>query len=120
MERPAFVLTGDLFFRVKIETVASATGAALTAVESVSALPDRGLDDALVLVDLGYRSGRPLEAIAKLKSRPDAPTVVAFGSHQDREGLKGARDGGADRVVARSTFVEILPQLLAREGLDER
>lgn len=116
MDRPTFVLTKDLFFRVKIETVAGAAGTTVTPVDTVEGLPARGLDGALVLVDLGHREAQPLDAIATLKSRPDAPTIVAFGSHQDREGLKGARDGGADRVVARSTFVEILPQLLGADG----
>ena len=41
--------------------------------------------------------------------------VVGFVSHVDVELVKGAREAGADEVMARSGFVERLPGLLAQE-----
>jgi hypothetical protein len=38
--------------------------------------------------------------------------VVAFGPHREGDAFRAAREAGADRVLARSAFVERLPELL--------
>ncbi len=108
MQRVIHVACDDLFFRAKIEATAQAAGANVTFVDSIDGLEG----DGLLLVDLNYRAIDPVDAIRRLKSSSETMIVVAFGSHTDREGLKGAQGAGADQVMARSTFVERLPDLL--------
>ena len=69
---------------------------------------------ALVILDLNSARTRPLEILAALKADPllaEIPTV-GFVSHVDTPTIEAAREAGADRVLARSAFVEQLPQLL--------
>lgn len=108
------VLTGDLFFRVRIETVAEAAGVPVRF--AGSAEEARGA--ATVLVDLA-EGERAIEAVEALKAGPDAPYVVGFGPHREGEAFRRARAAGADLVLARSAFVERLPRLL-REGAPPR
>jgi CheY-like chemotaxis protein len=120
---PVQVLTGDLFFRARIEATASAVGVPVAFARSAEELLDRldadqgnGPEASMVLVDLSDRAIDHPAIIRALKARPCAPAVVAFGSHVDRESLRGARAAGADQVMARSTFTERLPQLLRGAG----
>ena len=108
------MLCEDLFFRAKIETTARAAGRNVTFCRQVCEVAEAaaGKTGALVLVDLGNRAGDPIAAIRDLQNVEPRPTIVAYGSHQDRDGLIGARDAGADQVLARSTFSERLPALL--------
>lgn len=110
---PVHALVDDLFFRAKIEATARAAGVpvafARTTGEAAARLGD---GDALVLVDLGLAADDPAAAIRALKARTVPPTVIAFGSHRDAEALAAARAAGADRVLARSAFVERLPEIL--------
>ena len=112
MKSEVFAVCDDLFFRAKIEATAQAAGVDVTFIKTIDGLAG----DGLLLVDLNHRAIDPIDAIRRIKSRSDAMMVVAFGSHQDREGLKGARAAGADQVLARSTFVGRLPDLLRAQG----
>jgi hypothetical protein len=105
------VLTADLFFRAKIEAVAKAAGVPVRF--TGSAEEARGA--ATVLVDLAD-GDRAIEAVSALKASSEAPLVVAFGPHREGEAFKRAREAGADRVLARSAFVERLPELLRTGG----
>lgn len=97
----------DLMFRSRIEAVAGAAGATLTVARE--AAPSG--EETLALVDLS--PGDPaIAAIRALKSREPAPVVVAFGPHRDVALFARAREAGADQVLARSAFVERLPNLL--------
>lgn len=108
-------LVDDLFFRAKIEATARAAGVtvtfARTAGEAAAPLSGR----AVVLVDLALATDDPAAAIRALKARTPPPTVIAFGSHRDAQALTAARAAGADRVLARSAFVERLPELLGAD-----
>jgi hypothetical protein len=108
---PVAVLTGDLFFQAKIEAVAKAAGVPVRF--AGSAEEARGA--ATVLVDLAD-GNRAIEAVGALKTGLGAPFVVAFGPHREGEAFRRAREAGADRVLARSAFVERLPELLRTGG----
>jgi tryptophan synthase alpha subunit len=105
------VLTGDLFFRVKIEAVAKAAGVPVRFAGSV----EEARGAATVLVDLAD-GVQAIEAVGALKAGTEAPVVVAFGPHREGEAFRQARAAGADRVLARSAFVERLPELLRTAG----
>jgi CheY-like chemotaxis protein len=68
----------------------------------------------LVLVDLELGGGGGPAAIRALRSEPDLGgiEVVAFSSHMNTAALREGKEAGADRVLARSAFVERLPSLL--------
>ncbi|MFN2383382.1 MAG: hypothetical protein ABR559_03860 [Gemmatimonadota bacterium] len=119
---PVLALVEDLFFQAKIEATAAAGGVPIACVRTTDELTAR-LDRAAgaagepaprttIFVDLNHRAADPEAVIRALKARRPEPVVIAFGSHQDREGLKAARAAGADQVLARSTFTERLPDLL--------
>jgi DNA-binding NarL/FixJ family response regulator len=104
---PVFVLTGDLFFRAKIEETAKALGLPRP-------LPLRSADEArgaLVLLELGPRTGGVEKVAEIMKASPDA-RVIAFGSHVDTETLERARELGAADVMPRSRFVRELASIL--------
>ena len=118
---PVVVLTDDLFFRAKIEAVAEAVGTqvvfASSREEVEQALEGGGVAGSRrVLVDLNHRNARPADTIRALKTGPEPPHVVAFGPHREGEAFRAAREAGAERVLARSAFVERLPDLL--RGVD--
>ncbi|MBI3725930.1 DNA-binding response regulator [bacterium] len=100
-------ITGDLFFRAKIEEAARAVGAPLprfvSSAEKVSA--------ELVILELSPRTGG-VEAVAKILERSPGARVVAFGSHVDTEMLDRARSLGAAEVMPRSRFVREMGRIL--------
>jgi|SRR5687768_14327721 len=111
---PVHALVDDLFFRAKIEATARAAGSRIDFARDGEELAARieGNEEAVVLVDLGLAMADPIAAIRALKARSPALLVVAFGAHRDVEKMTRARQAGADRVLARSAFVERLPELL--------
>jgi CheY-like chemotaxis protein len=106
----------DLMFSSRISTTAKAVGATIRFTRSVEAVIDaaRETRPALVILDLNSARTRPLEILAALKADPllAAIPTVGFVSHVDTPTIEAAREAGADRVLARSAFVEQLPQLL--------
>ena len=106
----------DLMFSSRISTAAKAVGATIRFTRSVEAVIDaaRETRPALVILDLNSARTQPLEILAALKADPllAAIPTVGFVSHVDTPTIEAAREAGADRVLARSAFVEQLPQLL--------
>src|SRR4051794_30874617 len=104
--RPVFVLTGDLFFRAKIEETAKQLGLArpLPLADASKAA------GALVLLELGPRT--PVEKVGEILAAAPGVRVIAFGSHVDTATLDRARALGASEVMARSRFVRELPEIL--------
>ena len=123
----------DLYFASRIEVAANhvgcrvifipAEGAGLNLMGTAYQAPAPAGDEdsidpeqlgsaALLLVDLNQPGA--VEAIRNVRANPvvEGLLIVAFGSHVDTETLAAARAGGADRAVARSRFVEILPDLI--------
>ena len=116
--------TTDLIFATRIRATADAIGAVTRPArdaEKLDARLDR-VDDGkpnppvrLVMIDLEMGEAG-LELIARCKAHPDAPPVVAFGSHVATELLKQAKARGADEVMPRSAFVQRLQPMLDRYG----
>jgi DNA-binding NarL/FixJ family response regulator len=61
---------------------------------------DGGAD--VVVVDLSQPGAT--DAVVSLRAAGSTATVVAYGSHVDRDALAAARAAGCDRVLARSAF----------------
>jgi hypothetical protein len=104
-------LVRDLIFSTKITTTARANGVEVKIVRDPVKLA--GETGRLLLVDLNLDGA--IEAAAAWQ-RAQMGKVVGFVSHVDAETTAAARAAGLRHVMARSRFVQVLPQLLAGEG----
>ena len=110
----ALGLVRDLFFRSKIDAVASALGATVAYASSLDAASLRcaELKPDLVFADLSDATFSALETIEKIRAvAPDA-RVVGFASHIDLKPLRAAREAGFDLTLSRSEFTAQLADLL--------
>ena len=101
-------------FGSRIRAAAEHAGVTALFVRSAAELLAKAPAAHLILLDLETRW---LDAPASITAlRADASTagmrIVAFGSHVDGAALVAARKAGADRVLARSAFVTVLPELM--------
>jgi CheY-like chemotaxis protein len=115
--RFVLAVVNDLMFGSRIRGAADNLGVRVIFARSAAALEEQAPLARLILLDLGTRWLDPARHIVALKaSAATAPVpIVAFGSHVETEILTAARAAGAERVLARSAFVKVLPQLL-RDG----
>ena len=106
---PAVIaLVRDLIFASKITATAAAAGICVRLVRDPAML---GTDAApRLIVDLNLAGA--IEA-AQVWKHDAGGEVVGFVSHVDTATIDRARAAGIDRVLARSRFVELLPELLA-------
>jgi len=108
-------LVDDLLFLSRIREAARAAGIEVRAVRGASELLGAARQDGrLVLVDAD--SERLPWAVAALRAEPGtaALPVIAFVSHVRADRAEAARAAGASRVLARSAFVNQLPELVAQ------
>ncbi len=106
---PILVLVRELLFSTKIATAARRLGANITLLRDPAALSNQ--PGKLLLLDLNQAGA--IAAASAWKSSTQAP-AIGFVSHVDADTARQARDAGIDRVLARSRFVEILPELLSQ------
>lgn len=110
-EAQVLALVRDLMFVSRITSTAKATGTAIAVIRDPAALGDQS--GRLLLVDLNLPGA--LETAAAWRQATQAP-VVGFVSHVDAQTIARARQAGLDRVMARSGFVEALPDILGDLG----
>jgi hypothetical protein len=104
---PVLVLVRDLIFASRITATAKAEGVAVVVIRDAAQLPGRA--GRRLIVDLNQDGSIDAAAAwGKVTGRD----VVGFVSHVDAATVARARDAGISRVVARSRFVEELPELL--------
>lgn len=106
----------DLMFRVRIQEAAKVAGLNAIFVQSMTeALASAEKNSALIIIDLNYSAGEPLELIGKLKQGEQTRKLQMIGyvSHVQTDLIRAARDKGCDVLLARSAFSEKLPAILA-------
>jgi TusA-related sulfurtransferase len=108
---PAAVLAlcRDLIFASRISATARALGVPCRILRDPAKLAHQPGD--LLLVDLNEPGA--IEAVASWGQRHSRP-VIGFVSHVDAARIAQARDAGIARVMARSGFVDALPEILAQ------
>ena len=105
---PVLVLVRDLMFATKITATARAAGIDVRLIREPGHLA--GQAGGRLIVDLNQVGAIPAAAAwHRATNRP----VIGFVSHVDKETAAAARAAGIARIVARSYFVEHLPQLLS-------
>lgn len=113
------IVVADMLFASRVRGVAGALGVKVRVVGRLAGLAAavRDTGASLVLVDLELSSGRGPEAVRAIRSEPEMNDVrvVAFSSHGNTAAIEAGRTAGADRVLARSAFVQQLPALLTSD-----
>jgi DNA-binding NarL/FixJ family response regulator len=110
----ALGLIRDLFFRSKIDAVASALGATVAYASTLDAATIRcaELKPDLVFADLSDSTFPALETMQKIRAAAPDARVVGFASHIDLKPLNAAREAGFELTLSRSEFTSRLPDLL--------
>lgn len=110
------VAVDDLLFASRISSAAKALGVEIAFARSPEAIVEavRTRAPRLVILDLNSLKVRPLAAVAALKADPALAGVPTLGfvSHVQADLIAEARAAGVGQVLARSAFVNQLPQLL--------
>lgn len=104
------VLVRDLMFSGRIAATARAQNVAITLLRDPAALADKS--GRRLIVDLNQDGA--LDAAVTWKGVTGGE-VFGFVSHVDADTIRRARAAGVDHVMARSTFVNALPELLRGE-----
>ncbi len=110
----ALGLIRDLFFRSKIDAVASALGATIAYASSLDAAALRcgELKPDVVFADLSDSTFPALETVHTIRAAAPDARLVGFASHIDLKPLKAAKEAGFDQTLSRSEFTAQLPDLL--------
>src|ERR1700738_2873534 len=107
MPDPVLAPCRDLIFATKISGTAQALGVRVKMLRDPAKL---GLEPGLrLIVDLNLDGAIPAAGAWR---RGTGGGVVGFVSHADVDTIALARAAGIDRIMARSQFVQILPELL--------
>ena len=115
MPGPILTVVDDLIFLSKIRQTAQQVGVSVEVLDPAqieSRLKDSPARS--IIIDLNHRSGKAVEVVRAVKSSPATSDVrvIAFLSHVQTDLAAAAREAGCDTVLARSAFVQQLPQLL--------
>jgi len=109
------ILCTDLLFSTKITGTAKVLAQPFVVTRTLEKL-QQALHDApagsTLIVDLNTTAVDPVAAIALAHGGSPGTRIVAFVSHVQADLAAAARQAGADRVLARSAFVNELPELL--------
>ena len=107
----------DLMFMVRIQDAAKRAGFETLVVKTqTDALRKATEQPALIIIDLNYSAGEPLDLIKALKAGPETSGIhlLAFVSHVQIELRAAASASGCDTVLARSAFSQTLPKIMQR------
>jgi hypothetical protein len=119
------MLVPNLMFATRIEDIARGQNAAVSSPSDRAGFLNALLDGArLVLIDANSLDPAWLEWVSAAKDDPASEIVpaIAFGSHTDLPLRDRCLNAGVDRYMARSNFVEGLPEIIAaavRETTDD-
>jgi hypothetical protein len=112
-ERIVLALVRDLIFASRITAAARSAGIETRIIRDPAML--QSLPGSLLLADLNQPG---VIAASKKWKDQHRGRVVGFVSHVDGPTIEAARQAGLDQILARSGFVQQLPQLLAATHLD--
>lgn len=102
------ILVRDLILGSKVVAAARQAGVAFVQVREAAGLPRQS--GTRLIVDLNQAGA--IAAAGEWKRQAAGRTVVGFVSHVDADTARAAREAGVDQVMARSRFVEVLPDLV--------
>ncbi len=100
-------LVSDLIFSSRITTAAKSAGIVVQILRKPEQIA--GADGTLLLADLNVEGAAPAAADWGKQS---GRRVVGFVSHIDAATISAAKEAGVQEIVARSRFIQMLPDLL--------
>jgi DNA-binding NarL/FixJ family response regulator len=111
----AIGLVRDLFFRSKLEAIASAAGARVEFASNIETAVSRLTIEqpTVIFVDLSDASFPAQATAAAMRTAAPRARLIGFASHVDLKAIHGAREAGFDLTLSRSEFAARLGQLLA-------
>jgi hypothetical protein len=107
-DRIVLALVRDLIFASRITAAAQSAGIGARIIRDPAML--QSLSGSLLLADLNQPG---VIAASKQWKDQQRGRVIGFVSHVDGPTIEAARQAGLDQILARSGFVQQLPQLLA-------
>ena len=107
-------IVDDLLFRSKLEAAAAQLGVLLTIVADTSSVPRTGQPWSRMLIDLNLSRGDALTMIRDFRATYPSIPIVAYCSHVQQDLQQQALEVGCTTVLARSAFVQQLPELLSK------
>lgn len=106
-------IVDDLLFRGKLEAAAARLGTPLTIAADAGPALRTEQPWSRVLIDLNLSRGDPLAIVRDLRqARPGIP-LIGYCSHVQQDLQQQALEAGCTTVLARSAFVQQLPELLS-------
>ncbi len=102
-------------FMVRIQEASKRAGLETIVVQSkANALSKAAEHPVLIVLDLNYTPGEPLDLIAALKADQATRDIhlLAFVSHVQTETRAAAVAAGCDTVLPRSAFAQRLPEII--------
>ncbi|MGH7925800.1 MAG: hypothetical protein ACREQH_14545 [Candidatus Binatus sp.] len=110
----ALALVRDLFFRSKIDAVATGVGADVEYASSLDAIAARcaAVHPSIVFTDLSDAAFPAAETLKQIRACAPGARAIGFASHVDLKPLKAAREAGYELTLSRSEFTARLPDLL--------
>jgi hypothetical protein len=109
---PVLALIRDLMFSTRVTGAAAQLGVPLRLIRDPARLA--GEPGRRLIVDLNQPGA--IDAASAWRGRAGGGAdVIGFVSHVDTATIRQARAAGIDRVMARSQFVQVLPELLTGE-----
>jgi len=115
MPQKVIAVLSDLMFTVKIQEAAKRAGLEPVFVKSRGqALEEARKAPAGMILDLNDSAAEPLALVSDLKEDEATRSlpVVGYVSHVQVDLRRAAQERGCDLVVARSAFVQNLPEIL--------
>ena len=106
-------IVDDLLFRSKLEAAAAQLGVVLAIAADATSVPRNSQPLSRVLIDLNLSRGDSLAMIRELRSAHRDIPIVAYCSHVQQGLQQQALEAGCTSVLARSAFVQQLPELLS-------
>lgn len=109
--RRTIAVVPDLFFATRIAATARVAAVPL---ELVAAARATAMVEGATLAIVDLQAPGAVELVAALKATAPAVPVVGFFSHVETDLRRRALEAGADAVLPRSRFVNVLSELLTR------
>ena len=111
---PVIVLVRDMMLSSRITATARAAGVPVTLLRDPAQLAAAAAaattDSTRLILDLNQPGA--IDAAVAWKAPHQVREAIGFVSHVDADTIARARAAGIDRVLPRSRFVEMLPELL--------
>ena len=106
-------IVDDLLFQGKLQAAAAQLGVPLTIAANTGDVPRNGQPWSRVLIDLNLSGGDALAMVRDLRAAYPGVPMVGYCSHVQQNLWRQALEAGCTTVLARSAFVQQLPELLS-------